>query len=71
MLQVDYFIEELFNPDNKTVVVTTPEKFLYILRQDDSIVGKIGQLVFDEGHLFDDEERGAYRIAYFVNTKCP
>lgn len=59
LLQVDYFIEELFNPENKTVVVTTPEKFLYILRQDDSIVSKIGQLVFDEGHLFDDEERGA------------
>ncbi len=59
LLQVDYIIEELFNPSEKTVVVTTPEKLLYILRQDNSIINDIGQLVFDEGHLFDDEERGA------------
>lgn len=59
LLQIDYVIEELFNPNKKTVVVTTPEKLLYILRQDDSIINDIGQLIFDEGHLFDDEERGA------------
>ena len=59
LLQIDYVIEELFNPNKKTVVVTTPEKLLYILRQDDSIINNIGQLIFDEGHLFDDEERGA------------
>lgn len=59
LLQIDYVIEELFNPNKKTVVVTTPEKLLYILRQDDSIINDIGQLIFDEGHLFDDEDRGA------------
>ena len=59
LLQIDYVIEEVFNPNKKTVVVTTPEKLLYILRQDDSIINDIGQLIFDEGHLFDDEERGA------------
>ena len=59
LLQSDYILEDLFNPERKTVVVTTPEKFLYIIRQDESIVDDIGQLIFDEGHLFDDEERGA------------
>lgn len=59
LLQIDYMIEELFNPKRKTVVVTTPEKFLYIVRQDENIIDSVGQLIFDEGHLFDDEERGA------------
>lgn len=59
LLQSDYILEDLFNPERKIVVVTTPEKFLYIIRQDDSIIDDIGQLIFDEGHLFDDEERGA------------
>lgn len=58
LLQTDYILEDLFNPDRKTVVVTTPEKFLYIIRQDESIIDSVGQLIFDEGHLFDDEERG-------------
>lgn len=59
LLQIDYFWAELFNPELKTVVVTTPEKFLYIIRQDENIIDNVGQLIFDEGHLFDDEERGA------------
>ncbi len=59
LLQTDYILEDLFNPERKTVVVTTPEKFLYIIRQDESIINSVGQLIFDEGHLFDDEERGA------------
>ena len=59
LLQSDYILEDLLNPERKTVVITTPEKFLYIIRQDESIVEYIGQLIFDEGHLFDDEERGA------------
>lgn len=59
LLQIDYLIEDIFNPELKTVVVTTPEKLLYILRQDESLIEDIGQIIFDEGHLFDDEERGA------------
>lgn len=59
LIQEDYLFDELFNPERKTVVVTTPEKLLYIVRQDESILSNIGQLIFDEGHLFDDEERGA------------
>ena len=59
LIQTDYILEDLFNPDRKTVVITTPEKFLYIIRQDENIIDSVGQLIFDEGHLFDDEERGA------------
>ena len=59
LIQTDFIMEDLFNPERKTVVVTTPEKFLFIIRQDDSIIENIGQLIFDEGHLFDDEDRGA------------
>ena len=59
LLQTDYILDDLFNPNQMIVVVTTPEKFLYILRQDESIVSNIGQMIFDEGHLFDDAERGA------------
>ena len=59
LLQIDYILEDLFNPERKTIVVATPEKFLYIIRQDESIIDSVGQLIFDEGHLFDDEERGA------------
>lgn len=63
LLQVDYLLEEIFNPNLKTVVVTTPEKLLYIVRQEESILDDIGQIIFDEGHLFDDEERGpAYEL---------
>jgi superfamily II DNA/RNA helicase len=58
LLQIDYILEDLFNPERKTVVVTTPEKFSYIIRHDESIIDSVGQLIFDEGHLFDDEERG-------------
>jgi len=59
LLQSDYSLDDLYYSGRKTVVVTTPEKFLYIIRQDESIIDYIGQLIFDEGHLFDDEERGA------------
>lgn len=58
LLQIDYIIDDFINLNKKTVIVTTPEKLLFILRQDNSIVYDIGQLIFDEGHLIDDEERG-------------
>ena len=59
LLQIDYLLEDIFSPELKTVVVTTPEKLLYIIRQDERLIEDIGQIIFDEGHLFDDEERGA------------
>ena len=40
------------------VVVLTPEKLLYTLRQESDIVQKAGLVVYDEGHQFDTGTRG-------------
>ena len=44
--------------NNKGILVLTPEKFDYILRHDDEVSRKIGLIIYDEGHLFDDVTRG-------------
>jgi hypothetical protein len=46
-------------PESKPrVVVLTPEKLLYMLRQDPDIVQEAGLVVYDEGHQFDTGIRG-------------
>ncbi|MCZ2897032.1 DEAD/DEAH box helicase [Burkholderia thailandensis] len=40
------------------VLVLTPEKLLYVLRQAPQIATKIGLVVYDEGHQFDSGPRG-------------
>lgn len=40
------------------VVVVTPEKLLYMLRQNESILQDAGLVVYDEGHQFDTGPRG-------------
>lgn len=62
-LQIDYLeqIDELFGAqgtNSKYVVVLTPEKFLYVLRQTPSLVDSVGLAVYDEGHQFDTGSRG-------------
>lgn len=44
--------------EEKNVFVVTPEKLLFILRQDILFLANVGLIVFDEGHLFDDISRG-------------
>lgn len=44
--------------EHKTVLVSTPEKLVYLLRHRPEIANKIGLLVFDEGHQFDNGLRG-------------
>lgn len=56
--------EELFErinlyEENMQIVVLTPEKFLYLLRNDRTILEKMGLVIFDEAHLFDEDSRGA------------
>lgn len=47
------------NPnETKSIVVSTPEKFVYLLRRNPEVTQKIGLLIFDEGHQFDSGERG-------------
>lgn len=49
------------NSEEQSVYVVTPEKLLFVLRQNIAILSNVGLMIFDEGHLFDDLNRG---IAY-------
>ncbi|PCJ87370.1 MAG: DEAD/DEAH box helicase [Thiotrichaceae bacterium] len=62
-LQPDYLdeLEELLGVtplQTPTIVVLTPEKFLYILRQTSDVIDNLGLVVYDEGHQFDSGYRG-------------
>lgn len=59
-LQPDITID-IFNltiESKPQVIVLTPEKLLYTLRQKPEIVQKAGLVVYDEGHQFDTGTRG-------------
>lgn len=63
VLQTDFLdvFSALFGeetPTRKSVLVITPEKFLYILRQSPTLVNDIGIVVYDEAHQFDSGSRG-------------
>ena len=55
-LQVDFDISVLLG--RKQILVVTPEKLLYVLRQNPELAGEVGLVVFDEGHQFDSGNRG-------------
>ena len=62
-MQLDYlqqFAELLGTeaPTSQNILVLTPEKFLYVLRQTPTLVADIGIVVYDEGHQFDSGRRG-------------
>lgn len=62
-LQID-FVEQIADllgsapPSTSNVLVLTPEKFLYVLRQSSQALKHIGLVVYDEGHQFDTGVRG-------------
>ena len=58
VLQDDSGIFELFEKPQSKILVLTPEKLLYILRQDSQLAEKIKLIIFDEGHQFDSGNRG-------------
>lgn len=43
----------------RTILIVTPEKLLYILKRTPDLAKAIGIIIYDEGHLFDSERRGA------------
>ena len=43
----------------KTILICTPEKLVFILHHRIDLLSNIDLFVFDEGHLFDDMSRGA------------
>ncbi|MEO2060747.1 MAG: DEAD/DEAH box helicase [Mesonia sp.] len=58
-LQNDFsFIEEFDFVESNLVLVLTPEKFIYIIRNSPELVQQIGLLIYDEGHQFDNGIRG-------------
>ncbi|MFM0142444.1 DEAD/DEAH box helicase [Paraburkholderia sp. RL18-085-BIA-A] len=62
-IQLDFLdqIAELLGSgasEARFVLVLTPEKLLYVLRQTPKLVDDIGVVVYDEGHQFDSGSRG-------------
>lgn len=62
-IQLDFLqqVAELLGSDvpiTQNILVLTPEKFLYVLRQTPTLVDDIGIVVYDEGHQFDSGSRG-------------
>jgi hypothetical protein len=44
--------------ESPEVMIVTPEKLLYILRHNPDIGGRVGLVIYDEGHQFDSGTRG-------------
>lgn len=44
--------------DLKRIIVSTPEKLVYLLRYEPKLAAQIEMLIFDEGHQFDTGKRG-------------
>ncbi len=62
-LQLDFLsqVVELFGeepPSTAYVLVLTPEKLLYVLRQSPQALKHTGLVIYDEGHQFDTGSRG-------------
>lgn len=55
VLQAD-FSNEL--SEQRQVIITTPEKLVYVIRHTPQLAEQIGLLVYDEGHQFDSGKRG-------------
>ena len=56
VFQMDFNFEE--QETNNKILITTPEKLLYILRHTPEIAQGLGLLILDEGHQFDSGIRG-------------
>lgn len=56
IMQNDFELEEILF--GKTILVMTPEKLLYIIRKNKLMAKNIGLIIYDEGHQFDNGNRG-------------
>ena len=69
-LQIDYLEIAVASDASKTVLVLSPEKFLYVLRQTPALVNRVGLIIYDEGHQFDSGSRGVvYELLLTEITK--
>ncbi len=55
-LQMDFEIDSLLGRNQ--ILVMTPEKLVYTLRHAPELAARIGLLIYDEGHQFDNPTRG-------------
>ncbi|MDR9865561.1 DEAD/DEAH box helicase [Pseudomonas baetica] len=56
---LDGFLDLDFNSlETDSILVLTPEKLMYILRQSPELAESIGVVIYDEGHQFDSGPRG-------------
>lgn len=53
----------------KSIIVSTPEKLVYLLRHRPALKQQIGLLIFDEGHQFDTGARGVTYELLLANLK--
>ncbi len=62
IFETDDLLELLgsYEDDRKNILVLTPEKLIYLLRQSIELIEEVGLIVFDEAHMFDDATRGAH-----------
>ncbi len=56
VMQSDYDVA--FSDTRKAILVTTPEKLLYITRHQPDLASQMGLVIYDEGHQFDSGIRG-------------
>ena len=65
--------EFVIKDDKKTIIILTPEKFYYLIHFDSSFIKNIGLLILDEGHQFDNDERGVtYELLItYLNKELP
>jgi POLQ-like helicase len=49
---------DLSEIETDSILVLTPEKLMYILRQTPELADRIGVIIYDEGHQFDSGPRG-------------
>ncbi len=54
--QQDISVEGLW--EQKTILIVTPEKLLYLIRRTPELAQHIGLVIYDEGHQFDSGARG-------------
>ena len=55
VLQADFGENSFHKPQ---ILITTPEKLVYVIRHSPAIAERIGLLIYDEGHQFDSGTRG-------------
>ncbi|MHC5269730.1 DEAD/DEAH box helicase [Enterococcus sp. LJL98] len=53
-----YQEDKIFDVVSRNIIVSTPEKFAFILRHEPQFIDVIDLFIFDEAHLFDDSSRG-------------